>query len=75
MSGGSCAGTFSNINIDILTLRLTLFQRKAEEELAAQWTADKAARDYALLGQVDNEDEDGEASRPKKVQEMMDDFM
>ena len=59
----------------ILILILALLQRKAEEELAAQWAADKAARDYALLDQVDDEDEDGEASRPKTVQEMMDDFM
>ena len=52
-----------------------MLQRKAEEELAAQWAADKAVRDYALLDQVDDEDKDGEASRPKTVQEMMDDFM
>ena len=50
-----------------------MIQRKEEEELAKQRAADKAARDYALLDQVDDEDE--EASRPKTVQEMMDDFM
>ncbi|KAH8109753.1 cytoplasmic protein [Phellopilus nigrolimitatus] len=53
-------------------------KRKEAEELARQRAAEKAARDYALLDQVDDEDEGGEGGPQRKqqsVQEMMDDFM
>ncbi|OCB91060.1 hypothetical protein A7U60_g1697 [Sanghuangporus baumii] len=52
---------------------LAAIKRKEAEELAKQRAAEKAARDYALLDVVDPEDE--EATKPKSVQEMLDDFM
>ena len=62
--------------LESVSYRRSLYsQRKEAEELAKQRAADKAARDYSLLDQsVDDDDEDGE-KQPQSVQEMMDDFM
>ena len=49
-----------------------LFQRKEDEELARKREEEKKARDYALLDQVDEEEQ---TPQYNSVQEMMDDFM
>ena len=48
------------------------FQRKEDEELARKREEEKKARDYALLDQVDEEEQ---IPQYNSVQEMMDDFM
>ena len=65
--------SFSSSNSGAILHSYLLIQRKEAEELAKQRAAEKAARDYALLDAVDPEDE--EQTKPKTVQEMMDDFM
>ena len=55
-----------------LTLISYFFQRKEDEELARKREEEKKARDYALLDQVDEEEQ---TPQYNSVQEMMDDFM
>ncbi|KAI5121335.1 hypothetical protein M0805_000643 [Coniferiporia weirii] len=56
---------------------LAIAERKEKEQLAKQRAEEKAARDYALIDQPVDDDDDFEndSGRPKTVQEMMDDFM